>query len=202
MIVRETNNLVLHGPKVVLMTACKAGNTSIKTGLHRAGLAESEKGVYFGFEHWTAEEVAARADYRRVAVLRHPAARLVSVWWQKIMQDGKADLCETHGIPKGTAWPEFIARVSEIEDREADPHIRSQCFDRFWRGRYLPETVLKIEAPDWWARLRRIIPALPEKMPRENASGAPDWREHCSTDDLRRIAIRYHADLWLGGYPL
>lgn len=199
---RETNNLVLHGPKVVLMTACKAGNTSIKTALHQAGLATHPDGVYFGFEHWTAEEVAIRADYRRVAVLRHPAARLVSTWWHKVQQNGKADLIERHAIPKGTPWPEFIARVSEIDDWGADQHIRSQCFDRFWRGRYLPEFTIKIEAPDWWTNLRRFVPQLPQGMPRENVSGAPDWREHCSTDDLRRIAIRYHADLWLGGYPL
>lgn len=211
---RETNNLAIHDARIVLMLACKAGNTSLKQALHDAGYATDDpRGRYFGFEHWTAEECALN-DYYRIAILRHPAARLISTWYAKVSKMGRArvigeikvDMLERHSEDIYLDMPlaEFIRAVHSIPDTAADPHIRSQCFDRFYQGLYLPKKVFKLEAPteNWWPRLREYLPLLPAKMPHVNISGAPDWREVCSEDDLRLISIRYQADLWLGGYLL
>lgn len=202
---RETNNLVFHKPKVVLMVACKAANTSIKTSLHGGGFACHPRGIYFGFEHWTAEQVAMASDYKRIAILRHPASRILSVWHQKVCQGGKADLLKRHSIEPNTPWPEFMERVFRLTDKEADQHIRSQCYDRFYRGRYLPQITYKLENPSatWWPELRKIMGGdLPEELPVRNVSNAPIWREFIKQAEMDKIAIRFQADLALGGYAL
>lgn len=206
-VTRQTNNIPIHDGKVVLMLALKAANTSVKTALHDAGYAGVGAPPFLGFEHWSAAEVA-ESSYAKIAIIRHPAERLLSTWHAAIMIGGeKVDMLERHKglICAGMRWAAFVEAVFNIPDRKADPHLRSQCFDRFHRGRYLPQTVFKIESPaeTWWPKLRALLPRLPAKMPEENRrKDRPALKELCSQRDIDRIAIRYHADLWLGGYPL
>ncbi len=208
---RETNNIVIYEEGVILMCAPKAANTSIKQALHDAGYAAAgAKNRYFGFTHWTAVECAL-SEYRRVAILRHPGDRLVSTWSAKLQdklgEREKVDMIERHAglIHRGISWTVFVDAVLRIPDKRADPHLRSQCFDRFHKGLYLPTTVFKIEAPidSWWPKLRKFLPKLPSRMPRENVSGQrPTIDQLCSQRDRDSINTRYFADFMLGGYPL
>jgi len=204
---RETNNIAIHDERVVLMVAPKAANTSVKLALHEAGYAAPDaKGRYEGFEHWTAAECAF-SDYLRVAILRHPGERLVSTWYAKIQgSDQKVDMLKRHAdvLHRGMTWSAFVDAVLNIPDSRADPHFRSQCFDRFYRGLYLPKRVFKIEAPaaSWWLKLREFLPKLDPVMPRENVTASrPTLKQLCSQRDRDKINTRFFADFMLGGYP-
>lgn len=132
----DPNNVVSE--RIVYMGVCKAANTSIKTAL----LEGREADPHRAFRSCSAVEALELRGlgYRVFSVVRNPIARLRSCWADKVV-GGFRPFLRDHGI-EACGFDEFVARVADIPDCEANQHFRSMAFDlcvgdevvpRWWR---------------------------------------------------------------------
>lgn len=208
----DPNTLLIHECKLCLMLICKAGNSSIKWAVAEAmGLS----GTHRTDLHWPTPnkmDVKRYRDvdgYRAIAVVRHPLARLLSCWQDKVADPARfhAPFRRKYGrrVAPGMSFDAWVRFVASIEDGMADQHFRSMAWDLCDHdGVPIPE-VLEIERPDWWELLRgeirghcgldigpeRRVNVSPSGRP---AAGAGSWEAAYSVE-LRRLAeARYAAD--------
>lgn len=198
-----TNNIRIdEGNGVVLMTAAKAGNTSLKTALRAAGVSPHEH-IRKGWNHLTPAEAAA-CPHPKVAVMRHPIQRVVSTWMQKVMDPAERTVMHRHpGVRVGMPLAEFVALVIATPDDRADGHYRSQHYLRHHAGRYLPDHTVRIEeSPDWWGWFKKLSGLNLAPLGRENRSWAPNWWDALTDAQIADLADRYALDFKLGGHDL
>lgn len=125
------------------------------------------------------------------AFLRHPCARLVSLWADKIARDaGPATRAlEDAGFRVGMTFRAFAERA--VARRYGDVHLRPQTDFLAPRMHFLGRVERLGED---WARLQQRFPALPD-LGRHNVAAGDDWQRYCRGDLRMAIERHYVADL-------
>lgn len=121
--------LVVYKIGVVFFAIHKNGHNS---------LAKSFKvfGDRVTAQSWLLDRIREPENYFKIAFVRNPFDRLVSTYENQINQptefskryfdNGVYDGYKKLGFKKGMTFQEFVGRVAEIPDSEANEHFRSQ----------------------------------------------------------------------------
>lgn len=205
----DPNNIVLHEQRVVLMLICKAGNTSIKQAVGSAlGLRNVAQWQH---ELSTANKAACRhlrtQGYRVLGTVRHPLARLVSCWADKVERSAQfhEPLRRKYGerVWPGMPFADFARFVCGVPDEAADQHFRGAAWD-LCATSLVPDTLLRMENPTWWDALAGVLRAQgleigPARTENRTGRGA-DWRQMYRPDLRTLVERRYADDLEAFGY--
>lgn len=157
------------------------------------------------------KDVVKLPNYWSFAFVRNPWDRLVSCYSEKIRKDGDPENF-TNGVSKvlipygvfksGMPFSDFARAISEIPDRESDPHFRSQytfiCSGKSCRpmvdfiGRFenLEEDFKEIQ--------KRID--LPFALPHMLASKRNHYRGYYNPALVEIVARRYQKDVEIFSY--
>ena len=184
---RHWNNVLLAEHDTAFFLAAKSANSSIKAALKSAmGLSTDPDGLHRGWDYRSPCELQAVGH--RFGFVRHPIARAVSCYYQKIIGTGRSALF-LKGFWRGMSWEQFVEVVCATPDEIADLHIQSQHHGMTCRGRVVPR-IWRIEELNW-ADVQSACPfALPD-LDHRNANPHPDWRDMPHA----RLLDRYRADL-------
>lgn len=138
------------------------------------------------------------------AFVRDPLARLYSAWQNKVDRPEGAvsrNIFSCHGIYDHMPFDAFVRRVSELDDRHIDRHLRSQSWFLCDEQGVIPGFVGKLERfSAEWEQLRQRIPVL-RPAPHYNRSasnggGSLDFGK----DTVQLVALRYREDYENFGY--
>lgn len=215
----DPNNAIIYQHRIGCMFICKAGNTSIKRALADAldlpdadmvrDVMKPHKRLDLHLPTPNKDDVwRLRADgFLTFAVIRHPLARLVSCYADKIEAGFHAPFARKYRgqVWQGMQFAEWIAFVHRIPDGKSDQHFRSMAWELMTNeGRIIPEHVIKIENDGWWERLRGLIydhcglDIGPERH--ENAVRHRGWQSYYTPETRALAAERYADDLRVFGY--
>ncbi len=158
------------------------------------------------------EEVLTSRRYRRFAVVRDPASRLLSAYLEKIRQGlpQAIPVFEALGAqaprePSDITLAQFITVVGRQTSREQDPHWRRQ-YDQLGLPFIDYDAVIHLENLDAsWQRIAELIgvPDLREEFYCRNSTGASTRiDEHYDPELLGAVAQIYSADYEAFGYPV
>jgi len=221
----DPNYLVLNNRKLILMLICKAGNTSLKRAMasalcispndsarHRDGRRDPyrELKIYFTVENRTEAWNLRECGYTVISVIRHPLARLVSCWAEKIDGVFHKPFLYTYGTRVGPGMPfdEWVEFVCSLRDEESDQHFRSMAYDLMTvDGKLMPEFIFKVEDVDWWKKLRALLIKRCDidlgGESRLNSTGAGrNWQMYYNPRLLHMAGRRYKRDLEVFGYAV
>jgi len=140
------------------------------------------------------------------AFVRDPLERLYSAWNNKVNRPEDSrnrNIFSCHGMYDRMPFDAFVRRVCELEDREIDRHLRSQCWFLCDEQGLIPSWVERLErfADDWQA-LQQTFPALPP-VPHLNSTAATriDHRDALDPELARMVVERYRRDYEVFAYP-
>lgn len=176
---------------LALVCIPKNANTSMKIALLWAQGIEPPEDAKALHSHPSLNMGGETDGMYVAAFLRHPAARLVSCWQNKIMHDAGESTRNLlrHGFRMGMEFSAF-ARIA-VKVAEKDLHLRPQVD-------FLPDRldfVGRVETLDAdWSRLQRRFDWLLD-LECANESVCGDWKPHCDAATLRLIKRRYARDL-------
>lgn len=148
--------LVSHRDKLVWVAVAKVASMVMHVAMmQKIGLP---------FPRWhecalgSIARVAQMHGYFRFAFVRNPWARLFSCYQDKIAWPATSDqpfILGAYGFRPGMGFDEFVRRVAEIDDAEADEHFVSQFHTLSHRGGLAVDYVGRFEnLPGDWDRLR------------------------------------------------
>lgn len=186
------NVLVLDDAKLAFILVTKVAHNAIRASLEKA---------YPSIRLVRSHELEATApQYEALALVRHPASRLVSCYENKVRQ--LAQWCpktplDRFGFSQDMSFPEFIEQVCRIPDEASDRHFRSQydVLSRFWfthLGKY--------EAIDSeWKHIQDLYEqktgTRPDPLPVINASNRAKADRSYFTPELKaQVLERYYQD--------
>jgi hypothetical protein len=160
------------------------------------------------------EEVLHGSNWTRFAVVREPAARLLSGYLEKIRQGLRqsepimARLQEVGRAPEQAqdiTFAEFIEVVTNTTSREQDPHWRRQA-DHLGIGIVNYEAVIHLEELDAsWGHVASLVgvPDLQDQFYCRNSTGAGSRISEWYTPQLLdRVAESYAVDYQAFGYSV
>lgn len=190
----------------------KVATRSIRSSLGELPLM-SGASSFAQFEADHSAHVEKAAIRRRVneglfvfAFVRDPLARLYSAWQNKVHRPEGAvrrNIFSCHGIYDHMPFDAFVRRVSELDDRRIDRHLRSQSWFLCDEQGLIPSWVGKLESfSDEWNGLQQRFPVL-QPVPHRNRTSAQDSHLAAFDADLIRLAVeRYRKDFESFGYPI
>lgn len=122
--------IMYHKYKLAFFVPMKAGNNSIK----KMFLQDLKLGSNYVktrndlLELYTAEEVYNICNnYMKIGLTRNPYYRIVSCWYDKTVRTNFKDF-HRFDIRKGISLFEFMNKVYNIPDKNADRHLKSQSY--------------------------------------------------------------------------
>jgi hypothetical protein len=207
--------IVIPEWKVCFGRVPKVANTSIKGVLaERLGLShEKLKPTNDAFWHAassgnktdlkSAEElILSHQGYFTFAFVREPRDRLMSFFNANIRKWQLRPQLARLGFKKDMSVSEFVARVCEIDDDEADVHFLSQARILSWRGQLVPTLVGRFDHLDRdWERVSRVVRELrsvelPLRLGVSNRlkKDASDVERLFDESNSKRIFRRYEED--------
>ncbi|MEP9319133.1 sulfotransferase family protein [Pseudomonas sp. LABIM340] len=189
----------------------KVATRSIRAALVEMENIRSADESFAAFEqrfssHTAHKELRRRVDGLKVfAFVRDPLVRLYSAYVNKIVDAeriGGRNIFRCHGMGYGMSFEAFVQRVSELDDRHIDRHLRSQAWFLTDDQGLIPDIIGRIETfADDWNRLREQFPCLGPVGHRNKTAGQADFRRLYSDRTLELVCQRYARDLQLFGYP-
>ena len=147
--------------------------------------------------------------------VRNPFSRLVSCYIQRVYFTSQKHkrvpykALEKFGVYRNMSWREFVERVCDIPDEQADPHFISQSYRLKYEGELLPGTIYHMESfnQDWKAFRKktkmRKLPTRPRRIKNTNNKRAlfgDGWYVHPQIRD--KVIERYEEDFELFGYDV
>lgn len=191
------NNIPLYGSKVVFFLVAKAANTSIKIALAEY-LGLSTNNIHRQHERISACDAVNLKDFLKIAVVRNPWDRVVSVYYQKIIGNGASSLHKL-GFHPSMTFKEFVKKVCGAPG-VTEAHIRPQTMQMFCGDRFVPDFIIRMEnLKRGWRYVQKIIPGIPD-LEVCNRCEHPPYRE-CYTEETRRLVEDFYAnDIEILGY--
>ena len=204
----DPNNYYLEQYNVVFQMICKAGNTSMKWMLidtfikneHDKIAAAKDPSKFFNM----ISKDAIPDDAYVIGFCRHPVARLISCWKDKVnglrfhtgFRRRHRDLIKHH-----MSFPDFVNAIHQIDDSIADQHFRSQTTDLNLSRN---DSLICIEyCYEQWKTVRNKLEKnhnliLPELYHRNRTKQAESF--YIEVETLNKIFDRYEKDFDLLKY--
>ena len=191
----------------------KVATRSIRASLSELPLMGEASG-FSDFERRNSAHVEKAVIRRRIeeglfvfAFVRDPLARLFSAWQNKVHRPEGAvsrNIFSCHGIYDHMPFDAFVRRVSELDDRHIDRHLRSQSWFLCDERGVIPSYVARLEnfSEDWNALQQQFTVLQP--VPHRN-KGVAAVGSHLEAYDAVTISLaveRYRMDFKSFGYPL
>jgi len=213
MIRRNENYIIIEDHNLLFAAIPKCANTSIKEALvallpagteigrSKTGdpLVHRQETVPFTD---TADKavVLARTDCFRFGFVRNPWGRLVSAWHDKCINRPEVlPAFIPFGVYKGMPFAEFVHRVSDVDDEEAEIHFRSQTGFLLHDGALIVDFVGRFERLQKdWVVIQKLFDIGPLEH-RTKGSHKP-YREYYTPVLRDQVATRYKDDIALFGY--
>jgi hypothetical protein len=132
-------------------------------------------------------------DYNKsFAVIRNPYDRLVSCWMNRIIQHKKIYNQEL----LGTDWIDFVDRVIEIPDDNADEHFRSQSWFLDKVEEYAQTLISMDRLEQDWYKIQEIVnKEIPLIHTKKSKKGS--WEMYYSDQIKEKVYKRYEDDFKL-----
>jgi len=204
-----SNTIVVPELRVAFFTIAKNANTSVKRifldGLGRYNQRASNHPTQ-GLRFMTTRDIV-KNGFKTFVVCRNPWDRIYSCWKNKIMLKPHRRIMEEHSIGPRIPFSEFVEIISKIPDDEADLHFRSQTYELFHKGEFVPEVILRFEqlSEDWtkfqtWMESEHDlkIPSIAHHNPSRGPSYLEAYKE--SPKLIKIVEKRYAADIDQFGY--
>ncbi|MCH5375255.1 MAG: sulfotransferase family protein [Planctomycetes bacterium] len=201
-----TRILVSHEPRFVWIAVAKVASMVMHDAI--------TKKLGIAFNDWHAcsvpstAEVAGMNDYFRFGFVRDPWARLFSCYRDKIVGPTVRDqpfILGRFGLVPGMPFADFVRRVAEIPDEQADGHFVSQFFALSFQGQPVVDYIGRFEnLPADWDHVRQRfgldpLPWAPVGSARPRLDF--QWHRSCYTPELvALVRERYAADIQHFGY--
>lgn len=140
-------------------------------------------------------------DVRKIAFVRNPFDRLVSVFQNKIEANDQAFLVKNR-LDKGLSFEDFIAFVCSIQDENADKHFRSQFTYLYdYEGNCIIDFLGRLEFFQEDIQQLQNLFELPNlEIPHWNKTQEVDYKSYYSKESQNKVEKRYTLDLQLLGY--
>ena len=160
------------------------------------------------------EEVFTSANFKRFAVVRDPAARLLSGYLEKIRQGLQQSqpifeiLAAQGRAPKSAAdisFADFIEVIGAQASRDQDPHWRRQADHLGLPGMRYDALIHLEQLGDSWHQIGELInvPDVQEQFFCRNSTHAgAHLTEHYTPELLARVAEIYAGDYAAFDYPV
>ena len=190
---RREYNLVIPEFKFIFMPIYKAASSSINTVLKE----NYRRTWIFTRDN---REVAAIIDdtWNVVTWTRHPLDRLVSAWRHLILRDDWYKPLKACGMRGYMPFAEFVERVAECPDEEADKHFRSQTAMLTYEDKLLPTHVWSFEdLATGYNEFRGMVGFdTPETLPHINKrNDGTAWQQFYDGQTYALARGRYADDL-------
>ncbi|MFC1837837.1 sulfotransferase family 2 domain-containing protein [Thermodesulfobacteriota bacterium] len=153
----------------------------------------------------TRREVASKYNnYFKFTFVRNPWTRLYSCYLAKVQSYTNRHFRHLN-LDKCRNFEEFVLRVYDIPDKQADEHFMSQDYLLTYKGNFLPDQVYRFETytQDWKIlkpRLEQITAVLLSDLPHYYKTKSDDYRNAYSTKLIDLVGERYQADCDRFGY--
>ena len=210
----DPNNTLLDPLKVILMPVCKAANTSLVRSIgNRMGFVGggATNRIDHRFPNPTAREVFENylgQDYLRVTFVRHPGARLVSCWADKVVKRYIPSFA-SFGVTERMAWSDFFDAVMATEDHQCTgsaQHWRGMTYDLTYKGKVLPNVIGRVESMETeWDRVRECLRKhtqldLMGAQAHLNPSSHDKWNDYYTPAQYGKLKDRFAEDFQFFGY--
>ena len=204
----EPNNVVIPELKLAFIIIPKCGNKSIKTMIvDQMGYGDTREHLW-GLKYAYLSNIPK--DYLKIALVRNPYGRIVSLYENKI--NGRSDLkrkqLKKHGFKPNMSFRDYVYTIKDLPSDYGDAldvHLKSQYYFLTVNDQVAVGKTIKHEKlPEAWhdastACLFRCGIMLPE-LPHLHKSGKKDVKSYY-TDDLAEIVYnRYKKDFKLLDY--
>lgn len=215
---RSEKNILLEKYQAIYIFIPKVASTSIKKVIAEAlNIPSPNPSRPEGFVHARNYPFSQKSDlltkyknYFKFCFIRNPFDRIVSCYSNKITQDkDHSDMFHTRGVSKAFAnrygnlfqanmsFDEFVLRVSEIPDSQADAHFQSQWLrtvDK--KGQSLTNFIGRFETLQEDFKYVCDTIGFPWKnLPELMKSSHHCYKDHYCKKTIRLIEERYHEDL-------
>ena len=161
------------------------------------------------FRHYmrscTPREVATRFDrFFKFTFVRNPWTRLYSCYLTRVRRRPNRYF-RYHGLDRCRNFEDFVLRVCDIPDEQADSHFISQAYLLTYQGRFLPDRVCRFETyADDCRRLRKLIEDRTGRnlldIPHYYQTDSGEYRNVYSSVLIDLVGSRYRADCQRFGY--
>lgn len=146
----ERQNVVIAKHKVIFMCVGKCASSALRDIAVRTLRIPAFNLQFINNFKVTTAEIAKRPDLRkmdRVAIIRDPKTRLLSVWGHKVQRSTYRGYRILPGFYRKMSFPDFARLVASIDDNHplVDGHFRSQHCFLFHKGEYLPTHTIRFE---------------------------------------------------------
>lgn len=181
---------------VIILGVPKCCCTSIKT----AFLGKDVKNPHdkSALKYLSGKDVYEAEGKVRIAFVRNPYDRLLSLWKQKVKVPNKFVCTHANKFVTGMSFDAFVRQVCSEDLSVANVHYRPMYDILHWNGHYLPDWTGKVEGlASAWAYLQEQY-GFPE-IPWENKTPKDDqW-----TNELRgMVAAKYQRDFRFFDYEM
>ena len=205
--------IVLHDKQLLIQIISKVACTSIKAtigknmGIDYKLASGLDIHRHPGWHNLYGEQIKPYSHYDLICFVRHPLARLVSCYVERVLYKEKNDDFPIYyfddypvSIPANCPFSEFVYQVSRTPDYASDRHFKSQYASIFKNKSRLPDFIGKLEhlSKDWEKVAKRYD--LPHKLLRLNKRLQPvglpqNWQEFYSEADKNIVSQKFKNDL-------
>lgn len=144
------------------------------------------------------EAATKYSGYFKFTFVRNPWTRLYSCYLAKIRRSPNRRLRHL-GLDQCKTFEDFVMRVYDIPDEDADEHFMSQDYLLTYKGNFLPDQIYRFETyvKDWEKlrlRLERQTGVKLLDLPHIFRTESRDYRRAYSTRLVDFVGERYRAD--------
>lgn len=205
--------IVFPRHEIVFLAVPRSGSTSMEfalTPLLGSGMNfQSTRLKDHKFRHYmrscNPREVATRyARFFKFTFVRNPWTRLYSCYLTRVRIKPNRYF-RYFGLDRCRNFEDFVLRVCDIPDENADSHFISQSYLLTYNDRFLPDRVFRFESyADGFQESRRMIKEKTGisllEMPHYHKTASRDYRNEYSTRLVDLVGKRYQADCDRFGY--
>ncbi len=199
----NTRIIVWDHHKLLYVRIPKSGNVSIRKAIDGHSERRMSKTQIAGLAN----------DWTGFSFVRNPWSRLLSLYKQKVGEDGTSTRMidgvyegfVKQGIPirPGMNFEEFCDVVCEFPDHRTDKHLQSQAYTLVKNGQPIVPFIGKLECmnEDWKVLMEKV--GLDYELPHFNRTQQENdhYSSYYTTDTLiQKVADRYKDDVEYFGY--
>ena len=204
--------------KLIYLVVPKVACTSIKTSIGMAyGITSPEYSLKIhehpGWQRKIGMLSTVYQDYHKFTFVRNPFDRLVSCYRDKVIFSDPDEIYPKpyfeldyfFPICANISFAEFVESITEIPDRLADRHFKSQHATLYHKGKLLVDYIGKFENlnEDWKALAQKYN--FPTQLEHQHTTHTKtgthkDYRAYYTKKLVQMVYKRYQADVELFGY--